>query len=245
MVTKCTGSFVIGLFAGVCAVFVPRMGSLLGGADLERISIFPAPFVVMGLAFAAIVGAVLAILYYGRSSSPGEQFMAALGVPALLAGALSTSAQTGRVQQLQVTADQLSSFAVAAEQIRKNDTPVDIFPIAPAADKSSAGFERLLGIGTAHAGQPEPIRTQQSLLQSATVGASEPSYALLVAKSASAAAAQQRASQLRAKYPNARAIRAGDKYGVIVDIRPESSAVAEAIRIKRESGVAPELIRLK
>jgi hypothetical protein len=251
MALKCVGSFVIGLFAGVCAVFVPRMGGLLVADDLDRISLFPAPFVVMGVAYAAIVGAILTILYYGRKGTPGERFMAALGIPALLAGALATSAQTGKVQQLQVTAERLSNAAVAAERIRKNDTPSALVPLAPTSASPAApgaSLEILLGIGSAYA-QATPAsvqpRQQQSLLRFTPVEAAEASYAVLVERTATAEAAQRKVQELRPKYPNAQAVRSDTGFGVVVDVKPESAAVLEAIRVKRELGASPELLRVK
>lgn len=248
MVSKCAGSFVIGLFAGICAVFVPRMGGLLVADDLDKISLFPTPFLLLGVAYAAIVGVILVILYYDRKGTPRDRFMAALGIPALLAGALATSAQTGKVQQLQATAEKLSNAVVSAEKIRKDDKPSDLVPLAPGLQPSSsdAGFERLLGIGTAHAqiravGGP----AQQGMLQFTPIQANEPRYAVLVGQTSSADDARKRAQELRPLYPNAQAVKSGSGFGVVTDVKPESAAVLEAIRIKREMGVAPQLIRVK
>lgn len=250
MVLKCASSFFIGLFAGICAVFVPRMGGLLVADDLDRISLFPAPFVLMGTLYAAIVGAILVILYYDRRGTPRERFMAALGIPALLAGALATSAQTGKVQQLQATAEKLSNAAATAERIGKQDTPADLVPIAPPSARpssSDAGLERLLGIGNAHAegGGPWEGTQQKKLLQFAPVQANEASYAVMVAKTPTAELAQKKASELRPRYPNAQAVRSTAGFGVITGVKPESAAVLEAIQVKRELGVAPELVRVK
>jgi hypothetical protein len=250
MILKCTGSFAIGMFAGICAVFVPRMGGLLVADDLDKISLFPAPFVVMGTAYAAIVGLILVILYYDRKGAPRERFMAALGIPALLAGALATSAQTGKVQQLQVTAERLSNAAASAEKIRKLDTPSELVPLAPPSaqpSSSDAGFERLLGIGSAYAGGGEALgaKTQQKYLQIPAIQANEPTYAVLVAKTPTAALAQQKALELRPRYPNAQAVKSGSGFAVVTDVKPESVAVLEAIRYKGEMGVTPELVRVK
>jgi len=79
---QCLATFLIGVFAGVCAVFVPRLGGLLVIQDMERITVFPAPFILLGMAYATIVGAIAAILYYEKAGTPGERFMTALGLPA-------------------------------------------------------------------------------------------------------------------------------------------------------------------
>jgi hypothetical protein len=248
---NCAGSFVIGLFAGVCAVFVPRLGGLFAADDLNRISIFPTQFLILGVAYAAIVGAVVAILYYGRTGTPGERFMAALGVPALLAGAMSTSAHTGKVQQLEATRGQLSNAAVVAAQIRKDDTPVElnlIGPVSARAAEPQAGLERLLGIGTAYAQTataPLGAKSNENWARWRPIESDEPSYAVFVDRATSAEAAQKRAIQLRPKLPNAQAVKSGSGYAVIADIKPESSAVLEAIKIQRELGIKPELMRVK
>jgi hypothetical protein len=248
---NCAASFVVGLFAGICAVFVPRLGGLLVADDLNKVSVFPTPFILLGLIYAAIVGAVVAILYFGKTGTPGERFMTALGIPALLAGAISTSAQTGKVQQLQVTSAHLADAAAKAANIRKNETPIELQPLSPPVEKGASagpGLERLLGIGSAFANDvalKSAPKVPEKWSNWTPIQVEESSYAVILDKSPTAESARKRASELKMKIPNAKAVKIEGGYGVIAGIQSESSAVLEAIRIQRDLGIRTELNRVK
>src|SRR5512141_166979 len=102
MLKRSTASFLIGLFARLCAVFVPRMGGLFAG-DPDHVVVFPMTFVLLGMCYAAIVGLIVVIIYFDKAGTPSDRFMTGLGAPALHAGASATSAHTAEVQKLQAT----------------------------------------------------------------------------------------------------------------------------------------------
>ena len=97
---KYVSTFLIGLFASICAVFVPRMVAMLNGGhgDLQY---FNRDFVLVGIAFALVIGGVTVIFFQGKQKSAGEIFMAALGIPALLAGALNSGTTGNNFSDLQ------------------------------------------------------------------------------------------------------------------------------------------------
>lgn len=237
---KCAGTFAIGFFGGVCAVFVPRMGGLLVAEDLFKISVFPMPFIIMGGIYALVIGIVIAILFYGKDSTPADRFMTSLGIPALLAGAISASAQTGHVKSLQADNGRLAEIARTAEKIQKNDAPVEIVPLRPAPNGSVID---LVPIAAAHA--------QSAQAGSGTwrtwgaIQGEEPRYAIVVDRTPNEQQAVQRARTLQADFPDAQAVRLPQGFGVITGVKAESAAVLEAVRIKRESTISPELMRVK
>lgn len=246
--TKVIGTFLVGTFAGLCAVFVPRMGGLLVAEELTRITVFPAPFIVLGFIYAAVIGAVVAIMYHGETSTLRQKFMTALGIPALLAGTLTTTAQTGEVRNLQTHNSRLAEVARTGEKIKKIETPFEIIPLElhPNLKPSPSGrVNELLGIGTAFAADTTSSAGKESWTGWGAVQAQEPRYAIVVDRATDAKKAVQRANELKAQFSNVQAIRTPDGYAVITGVRPESSAVLEAIRIKRETGLQPELMRVK
>ena len=245
---QCLATFLIGVFAGVCAVFVPRLGGLLVIQDMERITVFPAPFILLGMAYATIVGAIAAILYYEKAGTPGERFMTALGLPALLAGALSTTAHTNQVQKLQANTARLGDAVIAAENIKRNDEPIDLQPLsAPKPGVSGLRPEMLLGIGTAMAQTtaPPPRAPSSTNWTGLQLGAKEPDYAVLVYRAATAEQAEKKAAELSHKLPGVKAVKAGSGFAVMSSVKPESSAILEASSLKRELGLPTELVRVK
>ena len=53
--------FCIGLFGGVCAAFIPRLGGMLT-TDTSRLTILPLEFIISGLLFGVLIGGVMVIM---------------------------------------------------------------------------------------------------------------------------------------------------------------------------------------
>lgn len=86
------GKFLIGVFAGLCAIFVPRIVTELSAYDPSgELELFNTDFIVLAALLAVFLGGVVMILKWRQVCHPPEIFMAALGVPALLAGAFNMS----------------------------------------------------------------------------------------------------------------------------------------------------------
>jgi hypothetical protein len=241
-------TFLVGGFAGLCSVFVPRMGGLLGAADPTRIALFPMPFIAMGAVYAIAIGVVLMILYHGdRKNTLRHKFITALGVPTLIAGTLATGAQTSEVRALQAARAELADSLRTAADIRISDTPLEIVPLGSQPDAKAPaviGLHGLLGIGTAQA-QSAAGSSSQQWSRYGAIQAQEPRYAIIVDRTTDAKEALLRASQLKARFPEAQAIRTPSGFGVITGVKPESSAVLEAVKIKKDLGLQPELMRVK
>lgn len=237
-------TFLIGAFAGACAVFVPRIGGLLVIEDMTRVTIFPVPFIAVGLIYAAIIGAVVAIMYHGVASTPRHTFVAALGIPALLAGALTTGSQTGVVKNLQANNSALAEVARKSEDIKKFEAPFEIVPLdlkSNSLRSPGSRIHELFGIGTALAEEPaNPKRPWGGL---GAVQVREPTYAVII-KTVDANSAFQTANKLKQQYPEAQAIKTPDGFGVYTSTKPESFAVLEAVKIKQESGFQTQLMRI-
>jgi hypothetical protein len=238
-------TFLVGGFAGLCSVFVPRMGGLFAARDIEGISVFPLPFVTLGVIYAAAIGIVVVILYHEEKEKVRlrQKFMTALGVPALIAGTLTTGAQTTEVRDLQQTVEQLSVQVIAAEGIETMDEAVAIEPLGPGPGVWNRGHE-LLGIGTAHAGL-QPVSDAGAWGNIGAIRTKETRYAVVVYRSNDAQDARRRAAELKRQFPGARAVKMSGTYAVITGVLPRSAAVLEVSKVREASGLRPTLVRVK
>lgn len=83
--------FFIGLLAGICAAFMPRLLTLLAVGELsDEIRLFTENDIIVGILFAVLVGAVVTVVMSNKSD-PRRIFLSALGVPALIMGSFNTS----------------------------------------------------------------------------------------------------------------------------------------------------------
>jgi len=240
-------TFFVGGFAGLCAVFVPRMGGLLAARDIENISIFPVPFVVLGVVYAAAIGIVVLILYYDDKQKVRlrQKFVTALGVPALVAGTLTTGAQTNEMNDLQGKVEALSAQVSTAEGIHVDNEAMTIQPLDAPGPSGSIRPHELLGIGTAYAAPKVLVAESGSWGNYGAIQAREPNYAIVVYRTNDANKAREQASQLKRQFPDARAIRMSGGFAVITGVLPQSSATLEAAKIKRDTPLVPMLVRVK
>src|SRR5262245_60601137 len=108
------GTFFVGLFAGVCAALFPRLATLIGaptgGSSTLEMNAFRLPFIIASVSFALLIGFGVMIWEWNVKCSPRQIFLAALGLPALFAGALNSvaiSSNASRLgQQLESITDQ-------------------------------------------------------------------------------------------------------------------------------------------
>lgn len=110
-------------------------------------------------------------------------------------------------------------------------------------------LERLMGTGAAHAQGTAlgPGSSEKGILfgSLAPPVEREHQHAIVVEKLSTAVAARKRAAELKTKLPGAMPVKAGDGYAVLTGVKPESAAVIEAVRLKRELGIDTELMRIK
>jgi hypothetical protein len=247
-ISKCIITFFIGLFAGCCAAFFPRLAAMVATQDTEKIVLFSSPFVIAGFALAAIIGVAMVIIEYGAQRSPRDTFATALGIPAVLAGALTTTVGVSDLNNQISRQQELIRTVVTQGNIPKSDdAPATITPLEaapPVFGIPHSLLENLLGIRPAYAQE----NVQQAQLQRQFgIQVREPQYAVVLEEAASEEDAKLRAAKLRGSVPNATAVKANDRYRVIDGVlpKPESEAVVDAARIKAQTGRDVSLIRVK
>jgi MFS family permease len=97
----------IGFVAGLCAALFPRLTAALATQGSNLI-FFPLSYVVLALVFAMLIGVVVMILGWRVPAKPSDTFMMALGIPALLTGALNATLDTNMLQNLAQQKDRLT-----------------------------------------------------------------------------------------------------------------------------------------
>lgn len=129
-----------------------------------------------------------------------------------------------------------------AEQIPKIDAPFQVIPLhgdGPSKPSPSSGIHELLGIGTAIA--DDKVITRGPWANWGAVQLEETNYSVFF-KATDANDARQLAIKLKVNYPEVQAIKTNTGFGVITPAKPESTAVPDAIKFKKESGLQPQLI---
>jgi hypothetical protein len=244
------GTFGVGVVAAACAAVFPRLAVAMGAPDQAAytVTLFTPQFVALAAGFVVLVALVVVILQWNGRPSPKDTFMAALGVPALLSGALNTGAVSTEAREKATLARE------ATEQLAKDaGVPVLEQPmgLAPRTDSSSLRFG-LLPMALAAAA---PLESEGS---KSWVGTTfqEPRYWLVLQTSRSRSEADARSAELKARFPDFEArfgplkVQEGSgTYVLSVGERPMpfSEAVSKAVRLKKEStgALLPQVMRAR
>lgn len=244
---KYVSTFMIGFFASLCAVFVPRMVAMLNGGHIEM-QYFPRDFILVGLVFSLVIGGITVIFQQGRKKSAAEVFMTALGIPALLAGALSSGATGNNLNDLQAVNQRLSeSLAqksdISIEEKSTNITPLETIPSNTLPPVSGSGFP-LISDAHAQTGGAAPESNQGLKLG---IQVEQASYLIVLGEFSSKTEAMQKAAELRKIVPKATAVQSNQSFLVIDSEKPrsKSEALLKAINLQKTTGLKPYLLQAK
>jgi len=242
--TKHILTFMIGLFATLCAVFVPRMLAALNGNHGET-NYFGHDYVLIGIAFAVVIGFITVIFEQGKIRKASETFMTALGMPALLAGALNTGVVGGDVSDLQAQNQRLSDSlkqqsGIVIEKYSSDFAPLEIEPLSLISPPSFSL------ISVAQAADNASV-SKKSEAFSLGIQAKQRHYRIVLKKFNNKDDAIKNAKELRRVIPSAVAVKAGKSFLVIEGGEPlnESDALLKAIEFQKKTGLKPSLIPVK
>ena len=241
--SKHIANFTIGFFASLCAVFVPRMLAMLNSNGNE-IQLLPVNYVIVGMLFSLIIGGVTAILEQAKNRTPAERFVSALGIPALLAGALNTGTASVDLRNSETNNQKLTAALQKQSGIRINDDAATIRPLQPVRDEQGR-FDFSL-IPSAHA-RDDASPVAQRGGSSLGIQVEQKPYVVVLEKSKNEAEALKKAEKLRKTVPNATAVQSGENYLVIdgTETRTKSDAMLRAIELKNETKLKPYLLQVK
>jgi hypothetical protein len=231
-VTEAWIKFLIGTGASLVAILFPPLAAYLKRPD--SIGLTPT-YIGWTLLASAIVGAVVMLREWGEPKKPFETFMAALGVPALLAGAISGSSGGQAIADAKREAAREISAA----------TGIPIRADTPEPPKTGSSLLAPFVV-TAHASERAAVDDQ------AGVAVAEPQYWVVLHKDADRAKADQAAATLRTRLatpPPGKApvrLEVVDYRGTFLVVeagggRKRAEAVARALELKSAYNLPVEL----
>jgi hypothetical protein len=241
----------VGILAGVSAVLLPRVLALTAQSDGTQLVFFPTPYFVLAAGVGLFVGMVMLVFEYQVPAKPRDTFMAALGIPAIISGALGTASGADSVTRIEREASQLRQAVGQEQGIVKSGTFQSIEPLDKAAAPKPPAKSGALGfslVGTAYAGEPlaqaqadDPVRFG--------VRVEQPKYVVVLRQAPNAEQAMRDEQELRRQLPAARAVKADRGYFVILGASPagETDALLAAARAKKltNDAVQPVLVEVK
>lgn len=233
--------FFIGFVAGLCATFMPRLVAYLTiaqpGPELVLIN---KSYILVAIVFSAILGAVVLILEWGVAKEPKLTFMAALGLPALISGALNT---TDGAIKIYTMAEKNAQLTQALSQ--SADIPVlppqDIQGINTQGGRNS--YFNIFGVSTAYA---QDIRQQQEQFNP-SIHVKQAGFLVVLDRADNMDDARKKVQQYKAIAPKAEVIKTTEGFLIISDRRAKakSDALLDALQLKRAGGVNPQLLQVE
>jgi hypothetical protein len=239
--------FLVGMAAALCAVFAPRLIAALTTADRATVTFISREYFLLALSFSVLVAVAVTILEWHVPRAPRDTFTMTLGLPAILAGALSASQGTTALQR-----------AIEAQEALANElshrSGIAIEPAADTQGEKRPGQQGALSdvlITPAYAEGLQPA--QQAQAQSRLgIFVDQPRYFIVLDRAPNRPEAERKASELTARVgraaPGSRLAMQIEKQGqsfLIVEAggpRFKSEALIEALRVKDVYHLAPSLV---
>jgi MFS family permease len=235
--------FLIGLFAGLCASLFPRLVAELTTPDKgEALVLFSQNYLILSVVFSIFIGVVITIFEWETTRSPKDIFTSALAIPAILSGALNTTATVSDIKQLQ---EENSSYQKTIQSI----TEIPILPIsitAPSEEDIFQGQHNLIGfsiVKEAHAA----TGSVQQVAYNFGVMKRQATYVVVLGQASSKQEAEQKARVLEQKTPVKILKNSNNSYLITTTSgrQNKADALSEATRLKMTKGLQPSLQEIR
>jgi MFS family permease len=237
--------FGIGLFAGLCASLFPRLVAELTTPDTgEALILFSTNYLLLSLVFSIFIGVVITIFEWDTSRSPKDVFMSALAIPAILSGALNTTATVSNIKQLNEENDNYQQTIQSLTEI-PTLPPTALTPVTwmfhDKKDRSWSNFSLVSEAYAAKAG------VQQVMNYNLGVMKAQPYYMVVLGQANTKQEAEQKAAELREKTPVSIFRNSNNTYIITTKSgqQKKSTALQEAIRLKTQQGLQPSLQQIQ
>jgi hypothetical protein len=237
--TSQIGKVLIGLFAGICATFLPRIVTALSTSDpTGKINVFGAVFILLAIVFSGFLGIALMILKWGDPLQPAALFTAALGVPALVAGAFNMSASVNQLQQKTTEAAALASAVRQQTGVRTLQPEALRLPGPQSLLLPDGWLQHLALISPALAADLNAIIQQRSFDAGTVID--ERRYLIVLQSFGSLAEARQALEAYKAVAPSATIVEGATSSFIVdgLDGKPESSATIRAVELQQQLSAA-------
>ncbi len=239
--------FAVGTFAALCAAFIPRLGAMLSSAETARITFFTQDYFIVALTFALFIGVVMVILEYNVFRAPKDTFITALGVPALVAGALNAATNVHDISTLHDKNQQLADALADQAGIARSEAPSGFKSLeaSPASPGGGASLRSIPWVISAHAAEIAKT-VDKSSGSNLGIQFQQRQYVIVLDEAKTKEKALERARQLRQTIPQAQAVQTDKGFLVIEGKSPrnESSAVLEAVRLKNQNKLDTKLLQV-
>ncbi len=232
--------FGIGLFAGLCASLFPRLVAELTTPDIgETLVLFSTNYILLSLVFSIFIGVVITIFEWETTRSPKDIFMSALAVPAILSGALNTTATVSNIKQLN---EENNNYQQTIQSLTEIPTlpPATLTPVTwIEEDIMQNSFPDFSLISEAHAAtaQVQPVMNYNF-----GVVKPQPKYMIVLDQASTKQEAEQKAAVLRQKTPVSIFKSSNNSYIITSGgQKTKGAALNEAVRLKTQKGLQPSL----
>lgn len=250
LVSNPMAKFVIAVFAVATSALIPRMLATLGSPTTGGVSLegFTPAYYEIAVAFALIVGGVLAIFEWRIPRHPRDSFMTALGIPAVLIGAFNTNVLTQQIASIGQQQSEITRNTARALNVPVEEAPTGAAKVLGVQDGATSSTLGALAIISEARAQPLNKAAERGFLRVDNVGITYqgPRYYVVLKKATNAKEAQLEAKKLRRKYPDAAAIQIGNQFLVVDSPQPKNSAYAiEGAAQARANRLTPSLLRVR
>jgi hypothetical protein len=248
LVSAPTLKFAIGTVASLCAVLVPRLLAALTVQDQSNVTFITREYGEVAMLFSGLVGLVVAILEWRIPRAPRDTFMTTLGIPAILAGALSANQNTGALQQATQTQN-----ALADTLSKESGIPIE--------SQKTTGTDGLGRQGALTDFLVPPVYAASAQKATGPAGAqsqfaiiiNQPRYVIVVDRAGTQQDAQAKAAQLTLRLTAAagpplslQVQKHGLEFLVVVAgvARVKADAMIEAVRVKNTYHLSPTIVEV-
>ncbi|MDE2398916.1 MAG: hypothetical protein KGL43_09565 [Burkholderiales bacterium] len=235
-----------GVFAGALGAFFPRIVAVLGGNVTDEVVVFSMSYALAGAVFALVIGVVVSIIDTDPKRSTRDVFMGALGVPTLLAGALSTSATVHNTALDQARIKAISDQLAAVSQIQVQPESKAISLPAAGAAPAAGGLGLLEGL-IPNAQAQNLNLAQQRANDALGISSVERRYVTVLHEAASPRDLQPMMVELQKRGVATRIVTPAPGRSLLLlagPAQPYSEALLGAVRAK-SLGVHPSLVPVK
>jgi len=247
LVTAPILKFAIGAVASLCAVLVPRLLASLATRDQANITFITREYAELAVLLSSLVGIVVAILEWRVPRAPRDTFMTTLGIPAILAGALSANQNAGALQSATRTQELLADKLGQASGIAIES------PTTTGPGKSGQEHGQLIDVlvPPVYASSAQTTGRPIAAPSSLAIRINQPQYLIVLDRAVTRQEAETKASQLTQRLaatpgqPLPVQVQQQDAEFLVVvggGAHTKADALLEAIRVKNTYHLNPTLV---